>query len=235
MNLSVGSPLDSVRNAVSISKSDIRLPSPVSCANMETDKYFIWSDAETKLLLSAITKYKKDKANEGLNWQSVKSKWFDIRHVFLELYPDASSAHLDEFPNAVDAETKFNKDRVKRKAHKMRLMYKSFVEKGTKRGSGKLFPLLFDKLDHLWRDEITHSNITISEVSSEADEDSIITKLDDEIDEAYHHPSGILDFNPPNTFLNSSSSTMRRDPPITGKCITLYSRIWFIRHRFFVS
>ena len=212
--------LELVHNGVaSFPSNNIGMPSPVNYGYADSDKYFLWSDAETKLLLQAITKYKQEKANQGLNWHSVKSKWFDIRHVFLELYPDASDAHLDEYPNAVDVEVKFSKERVKRKAHKLRLMYKAAVEKGSKRGGGKLFPMLFDSMEHLWRDEVTLTNVvSMSEVSSEADEDVLLAKLEED-GEDNSYPS-ISDINMANNSILSSSSSVKK---ISGERLYLLS------------
>ena len=76
--------------------------------SQEKSASFTWSDEELELLLNVILHYKADKEGRGLNWQSVKTKYDDLRNLFLERYPrDGIST---DFPH--DAERDFRKERV---------------------------------------------------------------------------------------------------------------------------
>ena len=76
--------------------------------SQEKSASFTWSDEELELLLSVILHYKADKEGRGFDWQSVKTKYDDLRNLFLERYPkDGTSA---VFPH--DAERDFTKERV---------------------------------------------------------------------------------------------------------------------------
>ena len=52
------------------------------------DKNFMWSDEEINLLLHVVIDYKAGKAGEGVDWESVRSKYEDVTKMFLEKYPD---------------------------------------------------------------------------------------------------------------------------------------------------
>ncbi|KAL9956170.1 hypothetical protein ACROYT_G037611 [Oculina patagonica] len=51
------------------------------------DKNFTWSDEEINLLLNVVIDYKARKAGEGVDWETVMSKYEDVTKMFLEKYP----------------------------------------------------------------------------------------------------------------------------------------------------
>ena len=48
---------------------------------------FTWTDDEIALLLAVIYKYKNSKESEGFDWESVKTKYDEIRALLLARYP----------------------------------------------------------------------------------------------------------------------------------------------------
>ena len=48
---------------------------------------FTWTDEEIELLLDVMMHYKSDKEGRGCDWQSVKTKYDDLRDIFIERYP----------------------------------------------------------------------------------------------------------------------------------------------------
>ena len=52
-------------------------------SNEESNNTFIWTDEKRQLLLEVILHYKSDKAGQGFDWESVKSKYCDIRDFLL--------------------------------------------------------------------------------------------------------------------------------------------------------
>ena len=51
---------------------------------------FLWTDDETELLLSVTHKYKVKKSSQGVDWESVGSKYEDILELFKDALPLAS-------------------------------------------------------------------------------------------------------------------------------------------------
>ena len=66
---------------------------------MPPKKDFVWSDDEAELLLSVTHQYKVAKLAEGVDWESVKSKYNDI----LELMQN-------ELPSSTEEAAGLNKD-----------------------------------------------------------------------------------------------------------------------------
>ncbi|XP_024124007.1 uncharacterized protein LOC112143965 [Oryzias melastigma] len=57
---------------------------------------FVWTDKEVELLLSVVRKYKVNKTQENIDWESCRSKYVDILTQYLEQYPAETST---EFPH----------------------------------------------------------------------------------------------------------------------------------------
>ena len=55
---------------------------------MTADKNFMCTDEEINLLLHVVSDYKVRKAREGVDWETLRSKYEDITKMFLEKYPD---------------------------------------------------------------------------------------------------------------------------------------------------
>ena len=81
---------------------------------------FTWTDEEIELLLDVIRHYKSDKEGRGFDWQSVKTKYDDLRDIFIERYPTEGPA--TDFPHP-DAANEFTKERINSKIKIMRQKY----------------------------------------------------------------------------------------------------------------
>ena len=53
-----------------------------------------WTDEETALLLKVVLDYKTTKLTEGKGWETIRSKYDDIKQVFAEQHPNEAT---DEF------------------------------------------------------------------------------------------------------------------------------------------
>jgi len=85
---------------------------------MAADKNFTWSDEEINLLLHVVIDYKAGKAGEGVDWETVRSKYEDVTKMFLEKYPDKDK---DKIPRRIEASGSFNKDRIQNKLKRIKL------------------------------------------------------------------------------------------------------------------
>ena len=62
-------------------------PKGKSKSSEEKSSLFSWSEEEIQLLLEVTLHYKSDKASEGFDWESIKTKYRDIQQIFVERYP----------------------------------------------------------------------------------------------------------------------------------------------------
>jgi len=54
---------------------------------MAADKNFTWSDEEINLLLHVVIDYKAGKAGEGVDWETVRSKYAYVTKIFFGKVP----------------------------------------------------------------------------------------------------------------------------------------------------
>ena len=112
----------------------------------EKSASFTWRDEELELLLSIILHYKADKEGRGFDWQSVKTKYDDLRCLFLERYPrDGTST---DFPH--DPEKDFTKERINVKIKVLRQKYRAALDSGRRSGGGKIVAQFYDKCSEIW-------------------------------------------------------------------------------------
>ena len=69
-------------------KNDRGMP-PEKKVRKIDEENFMWTDDEVKLLLKVVRSYSVQKVYEGLQWESVKSKYEDITKDFVDLYQQA--------------------------------------------------------------------------------------------------------------------------------------------------
>ena len=106
-------------------------------ANSEKDT-FKWSDDEVELLLKVTHDYKVLKASEGVDWESVQSKYSDIcKRMTDELpaTPDEAKELNKDYPHNKDELTK---QVVTTKLKAIRTKYRQAVDSGRKSGHGRV-------------------------------------------------------------------------------------------------
>ena len=67
---------------------------------------FIWTNEESELLLSVVNDFKVAKAYEGVDWESVKTKYSDIFHLYVAALPDDASGVTKGFPHKKESISK---------------------------------------------------------------------------------------------------------------------------------
>ena len=71
------------------------------------DRRRVWTDDECELLLSVTLQYKVQKSSEGIDWESVRSKYDDILVLFREALPPTPEESCGkEYPHERDAVNK---------------------------------------------------------------------------------------------------------------------------------
>ena len=71
---------------------------------------FSWSDDEIQLLLNAANQYKSDCEYEGLNWESIRSKYENVLTILMESYPK-TNVEGKVYPNIENPDV-ISKERV---------------------------------------------------------------------------------------------------------------------------
>ena len=113
----------------------------------KTSISFNWSDEEVQLLLEVVLHFKSDKAGQGLDWESIKTKYVEIRDIFTERYPKNST---DESYPHHDAVKQFSKERIIAKVKALRNKYKIALDSGRRSGGGKVIAQFYNQCNDIW-------------------------------------------------------------------------------------
>lgn len=107
-----------------------------------TEENLSWTDDEVELLLAVVRAYSSQKDYEGLEWESVKSKYEDIRKDFITLYKQR-----DGLPHNLSL---FTRERIASKIKDIRKKYKKAVDSGKKSGGGRTVATFYDACNEIW-------------------------------------------------------------------------------------
>ena len=105
----------------------------------------VWTDDEVKLLLQVTLDYKSNKIQEGVDWESCKSKYEDIKGLFEAQYPKNSTEK--DFPH--DAKT-ISRVQVTSKLKNVKMNYRKAVDAGRRSGNGRVVLMNFELCEQLW-------------------------------------------------------------------------------------
>ena len=108
----------------------------------------VWTDDESEVLLSVTLQYKAQKSAEGIDWESVRSKYEDILVLFREALPDTrEEACAKDYPHERDA---VNKLILSTKLKNIRIKYRQAVDSGRRSGHGRVVMLYFEMCQQIW-------------------------------------------------------------------------------------
>ena len=113
----------------------------------KTSISFNWSDEEVQLLLEVVLHFKSDKAGQGLDWESIKTKYVEIRDIFIERYPKNST---DESYPHHESVKQFSKERIITKVKALRNKYKIALDSGRRSGGGKVVAQFYNLCTDIW-------------------------------------------------------------------------------------
>ena len=89
--------------------------------------------------------YSSQKNFDVLEWQSVKSKYEDIRSEFVRLYDEKNDQ--EDFPHSTSL---FSRERIASKIKDLRKKYKKAVDTGKCSGGGRSVACFFDICNEIW-------------------------------------------------------------------------------------
>ena len=99
-----------------------------------------------QLLLEVILHYKSNKAGQGIDWESVKSKYCDIRNIFLERYPkNGDDQHIYHEDLSI-----FTNERLISKVKALRAKLKVALDLGRESGGGRMVSQFYELCVNIW-------------------------------------------------------------------------------------
>ena len=141
------------------------------------DKNFMWSDEEINLLLHVVIDYKAGKAGEGVDWESVRSKYEDVtKRFFWKSTLVTTKRNSPDVP--IEASRSFNKDRIQNKLKRIKLNFRKAVDKGRRSGGGRVVTTFYEECCEIWSGASAVESITGGIDTSSIDLDSS-RELDD--------------------------------------------------------
>ncbi|XP_060797916.1 uncharacterized protein LOC132899880 [Neoarius graeffei] len=110
--------------------------------------FFSWTDDEVQLLLNVTLDYKTTVSGQGVDWESVQTKYGDILGRFLDHYPSPEDARASgkDFPHAKE---EISKAQVTSKLKAIRAKYRRAVDAGRRSGCGQVV-LFFELCEAIW-------------------------------------------------------------------------------------
>ena len=120
-----------------------------------TSSTFAWTDKEIELLLESIKSYKVECESDGIDWESVKTKYEKITVTFHENYPKNEN---EDFPHAKNIGI-LNKARVNSKTKNIRANYKKAIDAGRRSGGGRVIMTFFEICNEIWAGSPATSSI----------------------------------------------------------------------------
>ena len=116
----------------------------------EKSESFKWTDDEAELLLKVTRDYKVLKSAEGVDWESVQSKYSDILKRLLTKLPatpeEAKELNKDYPHKKID----ITKQILTTKLKAIRIKYQQAVNSGRKSGHGRVVFMFFDLCESIW-------------------------------------------------------------------------------------
>ena len=109
----------------------------------ETRNDFRWTNDEIQLLLQACLEYKTKKKDEEFSWESIKSKYENIREILVQNYP-TDGVGKEKYSNGEKIGEAFTKGRISAKLKKFSADFYKAIDKGKRSNSGRVVFTFFD-------------------------------------------------------------------------------------------
>ena len=107
---------------------------------------FNWTDDEIQLLLEVCFDFKAESDYEGVNWESKRTKYEQIKSKFWEQYPEVED---EKFPRCKDLDS-IMKERVSAKLKSIRTDFKKAVDTGKRSGGERIIFTFYELCERIW-------------------------------------------------------------------------------------
>ena len=169
-----------------------------------TKTKFCWTDYEIELLLKSVNQYRCKCEYEGINWESLRSKYERIQEIFIDSYPK-NCVEGKDFPLLDNLEV-ISKDRVAAKLKKIQQDYKKAADAKMKSGAGHVLFVFYDLCEIVWGGSPAVTSLYERiDSSSQADQENVDCVLNDPYDQLGSSRSSS------NSFHNSSNAVDNLD------------------------
>ena len=101
---------------------------------------FNWTDDEIQLLLEVCFDFKAESDYEGVNWESKRTKYQQIKSKFCEQYPEVED---EKFPCCKDL------DSIKVKLKSIRTNFKKTVDTRKRSGGGRIIFTFYELCERI--------------------------------------------------------------------------------------
>ena len=109
------------------------------------DTHLVWTDDEVQLLLETTRDFKAMKAYAGVDQESKKEKYENIRETFVSNLPKETAseecAHSTGF---------FTRERIASKIKQIRAQYRKVLDAGRQSGGGRIVATFNDLWSDIW-------------------------------------------------------------------------------------
>ena len=136
---------------------------------------FKWTDDEAELLLNITRDYKVSKAAEGIDWESIQSKYADILELMLLEYPETPEAARELSKDYPHKRSEITKQVLTTKLKAIRVKFRQAVDSGRKSGHGRVVFLFFDICETIWGGSPATEQIPSGVESIDIDQDVMTT------------------------------------------------------------
>ena len=123
----------------------------------EVDSFY-WSDDEIQLLLEVTAQFKATNEYKGINWDSLRSKYEQIRELFEEGYQTENDDD-ERFPRSNTVAEHMTKERIAAKLKRIRTSYKLAVDSGKQSGGGRIVYTFFHLCEKIWGGSLAVNSI----------------------------------------------------------------------------
>ena len=113
-------------------------------------KEFQWSDDEAELLLTVTHEYKVKKVAEGIDWESVKSKYSDILELMKNELPSTAEERTHLLKDYCHTKEQISKQTLTNKLKAVRLKFRQAVDSGRRSGHGRVVMLYYELCERIW-------------------------------------------------------------------------------------
>ena len=108
---------------------------------------FSWTDSEIQLLLEPTNDFKAKQEYEGVDWNTIRTRFDKIKDAFINSYP---STDEQDYPQVGDINNTFTKERIILKLKAVRLGFKKALDSGRFSGGGRVVACFYDICSEIW-------------------------------------------------------------------------------------
>ena len=108
---------------------------------------FSFTDDEIKLLLEVCIEYKAEREHCGVDWESFRNKYEQIKEKLIQQYYKNST---DGFPSSGNAEQTLTVKRIGPKLKTIRTNFKKTVDTNKSSGGGRVVLTFYGLCEKLW-------------------------------------------------------------------------------------